>query len=127
MLPPTHRPDPRDLITVCTACKGLCRRGDLVRGVCPDCPGHRACRHCLGPTEELDRDGHCEGCCDGPFVLRDLDGSDVPDDARADLDALADAEFALMVAEAPASSSALDALPWETWWTDGREPTWEAA
>lgn len=123
MLAPTHRPDPRDLITLCAACGGLCRRGDLQRGVCPDCPGVRACLHCLFPTEELDRDGHCEGCCDGPFVLRDLD--DVPDDARADLDAIADAQFARMVAED--TRPALDALPWETWWTDGREQTWEAA
>jgi hypothetical protein len=115
MLPPTHSIDPRDLVTLCDACKGLCRRGDLVRGVCPECPGVRACLHCLAPTEELDRDGHCEGCCEGVFVLRDLDAlADVPDDARADLDALADATFARMAAEDP--SPALDALPWECWW-----------
>lgn len=125
MEPPTHDIDPMDLIVLCDACKGICRRGDLRRGICPDCPGVRACLHCLGPTEELDRTGHCEGCCDGPFLLRDLDTSEVPDDARTDLDDLADATFARMVADDP--RPALDALPWECWWMPTASQTQEAA
>jgi len=106
--PPDHRPDPESLIVLCDACKRPTRAGALHRGVCPECPGVRACRHCTLPTEELDTDGHCEGCCDGVFV---------PVSAHVDLEDLADAQWAVMVAES--DSPALDALPWERWW----EPT----
>lgn len=105
MLAPTHDVDPRDREVPCLGCHGPCRAGDLTRlGICPDCHGTHACRYC-GTVEVLDATGHCEHCCDGVFV---------PADAHADHHALADAAFAVMVAES--DSPALDALPWESPW-----------
>ena len=104
MEPPTHTVEAFDLELACNGCNGPCRAGDLTRlGICPDCHGVRACKHC-GTVMQLDATGHCEWCCEGVFV---------PADAHADLAALADATFALMVAESGAP--ALDALPWEPW------------
>ena len=89
----------------CARCGDECSALSLDRdGRCPDCHGTHACRYC-GVVDALDASGHCEHCCDGVFV---------PADARADLDALADAAFAVMVAES--DSPALDALPWESPW-----------
>lgn len=104
MLAPTHGVDPRDREVPCLGCHGPCRAGDLTRlGICPDCHGTHACRYC-GTVEVLDATGHCADCCDGVFV---------PADAHADHHALADAAFAVMVAES--DSPALDALPWQSW------------
>jgi hypothetical protein len=107
---PDHRLDPESLLTLCIACKTPVRAGCLTEGLCPECPGVRACRHCLGVTEELDATGHCEGCCDGTFI---------PASARVELDDLADAQWSRMVAED--TSPALDALPWECWWAPAAE------
>lgn len=100
MLAPSH--DDPDTHLPC-ACCGVPSDTLTRLGICPDCHGVHACKHC-GTVMQLDATGHCEWCCDGVFV---------PADAHADLAALADATFALMVAESDAP--ALDALPWEPW------------
>ncbi len=95
MIPPAERPDPDCVLTLCPTC-----------GVCPECLGARACRHCGVRSEELDDTGHCEGCCAGTFV---------PRSAHVDLDTLADARWSALGTEVEVEASPLATVPWERW------------